>query len=87
VKNQLSIVYGHARGYHRRMAAFRALPTTFVMRYAGARVGKHAGLHPNGHLFLEIRALLGLPVELALRLADTGQLFPEERGERTNCPE
>jgi len=39
-------------------------------------VGSMAGLHPMDTYVLEIRALLGLPVEARIEtFADTGQLF------------
>src|SRR5882757_131997 len=64
-----------------------ALPTTFVIDTQGRVVGKHAGLHPMDTYVLEIRALLGLPVEARIEtFADTGQLFLKNAANATELP-
>jgi len=64
-----------------------ALPTTFVIDTQGRVVGKHAGLHPMDTYVLEIRALLGLPVEARIEtFADTGQLFLKNAVNATELP-
>src|SRR6267142_1408964 len=64
-----------------------ALPTTFVIDTQGRVVGKHAGLHPMDTYVLEIRALLGLPVEARIEtFAYTGQLFLKNAVNATELP-
>src|SRR3979490_3130423 len=64
-----------------------ALPTTFIIDTQGRVVGKHAGLHPMETYVLEIRALLGLPVEARIEtFADTGQLFLKNAVNATELP-
>jgi thiol-disulfide isomerase/thioredoxin len=64
-----------------------ALPTTFVIDTQGRVVGKHAGLHPMDTYVLEIRALLGLPVEARIEtFADAGQVFLKNAVNATELP-
>jgi thiol-disulfide isomerase/thioredoxin len=64
-----------------------ALPTTFVIDTQGRVVEKHAGLHPMDTYVLEIRALLGLPVEARIEtFADTGQVFLKNAVNATELP-
>jgi len=64
-----------------------ALPTTFVIDTQGRVVGKHAGLHSIDTYVLEIRALLGLPVEARIEtFADAGQVFLKNAVNATELP-
>jgi thiol-disulfide isomerase/thioredoxin len=64
-----------------------ALPTTFVIDTQGRVVQKHAGLHSIDTYVLEIRALLGLPVEARIEtFADTGQVFLKNAVNATELP-
>jgi thiol-disulfide isomerase/thioredoxin len=64
-----------------------ALPTTFVIDTQGRVVGKHAGLHPMETYVLEIRALLGLPVDARVEtFVDAGQVFLKNAVNATELP-
>jgi hypothetical protein len=64
-----------------------ALPTTFVIDTQSRVVEKHAGLHPIESYNLEIRALLGQPVDARIEtFVDTGQLFLKNAVNATELP-
>jgi len=64
-----------------------ALPTTFLIDTQGRVVQKHAGLYPMDSYTLEIRALLGLPVEARVEtFVDTGQVFLKNAANATELP-
>jgi thiol-disulfide isomerase/thioredoxin len=64
-----------------------ALPTTFVIDTQGRVVEKHAGLHPIESYNLEIRALLGQPVDARIEtFVDAGQLFLKNAVNATELP-
>jgi len=64
-----------------------ALPTTFLIDTQGRVVGKHAGLHPMETYVLEIRALLGLPVDARVEtFVDAGQVFLKNAVNATELP-
>src|ERR1700682_872013 len=64
-----------------------ALPTTFVIDTQGRVVEKHAGLHPIDAYVMEIRALLGQPVDARIEtFVDPGQLFLKNAVNATELP-
>ena len=64
-----------------------ALPTSFLIDTQGRVVQKHSGLYPIQSYILEIRSLLGLPVEARVEtFADTGQIFLKNAANATELP-
>jgi len=64
-----------------------ALPTSFLIDTQGRVVQKHSGLYPIQAYILEIRALLGMPVEARVEtFADTGQIFLKNAANATELP-
>lgn len=60
----------------RKYGGILALPTSFLLDSQGRVVQKHIGLWDRAYFELEIRALLGLPVEAKLEtFEDIGQIF------------
>jgi thiol-disulfide isomerase/thioredoxin len=64
-----------------------ALPTTFVLDTNGRVVQKHMGLYPEEVYDHEIRALLGLHVDVPVEtFEDTGQIFLKNVARATSLP-
>jgi thiol-disulfide isomerase/thioredoxin len=64
-----------------------ALPTSFLIDKQGRVVQKHSGLYPIDSYILEIRSLLGLPVEARVEtFVDTGQVFLKNAANATELP-
>ena len=64
-----------------------ALPTSFLLDTQGRVVQKHSGLYPIASYDLEIRALLGLPIDARIEtFADTGQVFLKNAANATELP-
>jgi thiol-disulfide isomerase/thioredoxin len=64
-----------------------ALPTTFVLDTQGRIVQKHVGLKDADLYELEIRSLLGLPVQVRVEtFEDTGEIFLRHADRATELP-
>jgi cytochrome c biogenesis protein CcmG, thiol:disulfide interchange protein DsbE len=64
-----------------------ALPTTFVVDTSGRVVQKHMGLYPPEVYDGEIRALLGMHVDVPVEtFVDTGQIFLKNVARATSLP-
>jgi thiol-disulfide isomerase/thioredoxin len=65
-----------------------ALPTSFLIDKQGHVVQKHVGLFPGGVYEIEVRALLGLPVDATIEtFEDTGQIFLKNASRATELPD
>jgi thiol-disulfide isomerase/thioredoxin len=65
-----------------------ALPTSFLINEEGRVVQKHVGLFPGGVYEIEVRALLGLPVDATIEtFEDTGQIFLKNAQRATELPD
>jgi thiol-disulfide isomerase/thioredoxin len=65
-----------------------ALPTTFIVDQKTGVVQKHVGLHSYDELNIEIRALLGMPVDATVEtFVDTGQVFLKNATNATDLPD
>ena len=64
-----------------------ALPTSFVIDELGRVVQKHVGLYPFDFYDLEVRALLGQPVDARIEtFQDTGQVFLKNASRASELP-
>jgi thiol-disulfide isomerase/thioredoxin len=64
-----------------------ALPTSFLIDPQGRVMQKHSGLYPMDSYILEIRALLGLPVDAHIEtFVDAGQVFLKNAVNATELP-
>lgn len=64
-----------------------ALPTSFIINEEGRVVQKHVGLYPLGFYDLEVRALLGEPVDAKIEtFQDTGQIFLKNASRAAELP-
>ena len=64
-----------------------ALPTTFVLDTSGRVVQKHMGVYPEEVYDREIRALLGMHVDVPVEtFVDTGQIFLKNVARATSLP-
>jgi thiol-disulfide isomerase/thioredoxin len=64
-----------------------ALPTSFVIDEQGRVVQKHIGLYPLDFYDLEVRALLGQPVDAKIEtFQDTGQVFLKNASRASELP-
>ncbi|HEV2488517.1 MAG TPA: TlpA disulfide reductase family protein [Candidatus Acidoferrales bacterium] len=64
-----------------------ALPTSFVIDEQGRVVQKHVGLYPLEFYDLEVRALLGQPVNARIEtFKDTGQVFLKNASRASELP-
>jgi thiol-disulfide isomerase/thioredoxin len=64
-----------------------ALPTSFIVNKDGGIVQKHVGLYPIEVYDREIRALLGMPVDVRIEtFKDTGQIFLKNAENATELP-
>jgi thiol-disulfide isomerase/thioredoxin len=65
-----------------------ALPTTFLINKDGRVVQKHEGLYPPEVYNTEVRALMGLPVNVKIEtFEDTGQIFLKNAMRATELPD
>jgi thiol-disulfide isomerase/thioredoxin len=65
-----------------------ALPTTFMVDQKTGVVQKHVGLHSYDELNIEVRALLGMPVDATVEtFVDTGQVFLKNAANATDLPD
>jgi thiol-disulfide isomerase/thioredoxin len=65
-----------------------ALPTSFLINEEGRVVQKHVGLFPGGVYEIEVRALLGMPVDATIEtFEDTGQIFLKNAERATELPD
>jgi thiol-disulfide isomerase/thioredoxin len=65
-----------------------ALPTTFLINKNGRVVQKHEGLYPPEVYDTEVRALMGLPVNVKIEtFEDTGQIFLKNAMRATELPD
>jgi len=65
-----------------------ALPTSFLVDREGHVVQKHVGLFPGGVYEIEVRALVGLPVDATIEtFEDTGQIFLKNASRATELPD
>ena len=65
-----------------------ALPTTFLINKDGRVVQKHEGLYPPDVYDTEVRALMGLPVNVKIEtFEDTGQIFLKNAMRATELPD
>jgi thiol-disulfide isomerase/thioredoxin len=65
-----------------------ALPTTFVINKEARIVQKHEGLYPPEVYETEVRALIGLPVNVKIEtFEDTGQIFLKNAVHATELPD
>jgi thiol-disulfide isomerase/thioredoxin len=65
-----------------------ALPTTFVINKEARIVQKHEGLYPPEVYETEVRALVGLPVNVKIEtFEDTGQIFLKNAVHATELPD
>jgi thiol-disulfide isomerase/thioredoxin len=65
-----------------------ALPTTFLINKDARIVQKHEGLYPPEVYETEVRALMGLPVNVKIgTFEDTGQIFLKNAVRATELPE
>jgi thiol-disulfide isomerase/thioredoxin len=65
-----------------------ALPTTFVINKDARIVQKHEGLYPPEVYETEVRALMGLPVNVKIEtFEDTGQIFLKNAVHATELPD
>jgi thiol-disulfide isomerase/thioredoxin len=65
-----------------------ALPTTFLINKDGRVVQKHEGLYPPDVYDTEVRALMGLPVNVKIEMfEDTGQIFLKNAVRATELPD
>jgi thiol-disulfide isomerase/thioredoxin len=65
-----------------------ALPTTFLINKDGRVVQKHEGLYPPEVYDTEVRALMGLPVNVKIEtFEDTGQIFLKNAMRATELPD
>lgn len=65
-----------------------ALPTSFLVNEEGRVVQKHVGLFPGGIYEIEVRALLGMPVDATIEtFEDTGQIFLKNAERATELPD
>ena len=65
-----------------------ALPTTFLINKDGRIVQKHEGLYPPDVYDTEVRALMGLPVNVKIEtFEDTGQIFLKNAVRATELPD
>ncbi|MBZ5695404.1 MAG: TlpA family protein disulfide reductase [Acidobacteriia bacterium] len=75
--NEISAEYG----------GVEALPTSFVVNPDGRIVQKHVGLFPIEVYDREIRALLGMPINVPIEtFEDTGQIFLKNAALATSLP-
>jgi thiol-disulfide isomerase/thioredoxin len=64
-----------------------ALPTSFIINPEGRVVQKHVGLYSEDVYEIEVRALLGLPVNATVEtFQDTGQIFLKNASLATELP-
>jgi thiol-disulfide isomerase/thioredoxin len=64
-----------------------ALPTSFIINPEGRVVQKHVGLYSSDVYEIEVRALLGLPVNATVQtFQDTGQIFLKNAALATELP-
>jgi thiol-disulfide isomerase/thioredoxin len=64
-----------------------ALPTSFIINPEGRVVHKHVGLYSQDVYEIEVRALLGLPVNATVQtFQDTGQIFLKNASLATELP-
>lgn len=64
-----------------------ALPTSFLIDEQGRVVQKHVGLYPLDFYDLEVRALLGQPVDAKIEtFQDTGQVFLKNASRASELP-
>jgi cytochrome c biogenesis protein CcmG/thiol:disulfide interchange protein DsbE len=64
-----------------------ALPTSFIINPEGRVVQKHVGLYSEDVYEIEVRALLGLPVNATVQtFQDTGQIFLKNASLATELP-
>jgi hypothetical protein len=64
-----------------------ALPTLFVINRDGGIVQKHVGLYDPALYELEVRALLGMPVDARIEtFRDDGQIFLKNASRATTLP-
>ncbi len=64
-----------------------ALPTSFLINPEGRVVQKHVGLYSEDVYEIEVRALLGLPVNATVQtFQDTGQIFLKNASLATELP-
>ncbi len=72
---------------HAKFGGIVALPTSFVLDMEGRVVEKHIGLNDPSLYEAEIRALLGLPVDVQVEtFEDTGQVFLKNAARATELP-
>lgn len=65
-----------------------ALPTSFVVNTESKVVQKHVGLYPTYVYETEVRALLGMPVEVSIEtFKDQGQIFLKNAALATELPD
>ena len=65
-----------------------ALPTTFLINKDARIVQKHEGLYPPEVYDTEVRALMGLPVNVKIEtFEDTGQIFLKNAVRATELPD
>jgi thiol-disulfide isomerase/thioredoxin len=65
-----------------------ALPTSFLVNRESRVVQKHVGLFPGGVYEIEVRALLGMPVDATIEtFEDTGQIFLKNVDRATELPD
>jgi thiol-disulfide isomerase/thioredoxin len=70
-----------------KFGGVHGLPTVFILDTSGRMVQKHVGLRDPTLYDLEIRALLGLPVEARVEtIEDTGQIFLANARRATEFP-
>src|SRR6202022_344280 len=70
-----------------KFGGVHGLPTVFILDTSGRMVQKHVGLRDPTLYDLEIRALLGLPVEARVEtIEDTGQIFLANAQRATEFP-
>ena len=71
----------------REYGGVAALPTSFVIDEQGRVVQKHVGLYPLDFYDLEVRALLGMPVDAKIEtFDDTGQVFLKNASRASELP-
>ena len=76
------------RDISRGFGGVPALPTTFVIDKKNGVVQRHVGLHSYEELNMEVRALLGMPVEATIQtFVDAGQVFLKNAANATDLPD